>query len=155
MFPRHLPSALYFPPFALTNHRRKTSPVRREKSLAIGRVWKNTVRKEVELNVLRHKFYLLIYLFFTHLIFSIFSVILLIFDIFRYAHAYVRTGCYAPVLCGGSVVDRHLKVVVLPNRNGETTILLTMLPCVKTGFRLHKRTIGRDGKSVGKSLKQA
>ena len=71
------------------------------KPLGIGHVWKNTVQKEVDLNVLRLKFYffkiyLFIYLFvFTHLI-IIFIIILLIFDIFRYARAYVRTGSYAP-----------------------------------------------------------
>ena len=71
------------------------------KPLAIGRVWKNTVQQKVDLNVLRLQFYffkiyLFIYLFvFTHLI-IIFIIILLIFDIFRYARAYVRTGSYAP-----------------------------------------------------------
>lgn len=42
----------------------------------------------------------------------------LILDIFSYARAHVRTGSYAPVSSGRSVVDRHLKVAVLPNRNG-------------------------------------
>lgn len=61
--PRRLASAQYSLPFQPS---RNTSPVCGEKALAIGRVWKNTVQKEVDLNVLKLSFFfqnIFVYLF--------------------------------------------------------------------------------------------